>query len=94
VAALQVNHWSVQLIDAGRRADGLAWAKDCLISSVSGSVHAVVDPRLVECRLGTRFRLLADTLVSSLHPPALKSPFSLRSAEDDSKEWTNTFGEA
>jgi hypothetical protein len=71
VAALQVNHWSVQLIDAGRRADGLAWAKDCLISSVSGSVHAVVDPRLVECRLGTRFRLLADTLVSSLHPPAL-----------------------
>jgi len=27
VAAIRVNHWSVQLNDAGRGADGLAWAK-------------------------------------------------------------------
>jgi len=27
VAAIQINNWSVKLIDAGRGADGLAWAK-------------------------------------------------------------------
>jgi hypothetical protein len=27
VAAIQANHWSVKLIDAGRGADGLTWAK-------------------------------------------------------------------
>jgi hypothetical protein len=27
VAAIQVNNWSVKLIDSGRGADGLAWAK-------------------------------------------------------------------
>jgi DNA-binding beta-propeller fold protein YncE len=27
VAAIQINNWSVKLIDAGRGADGLAWVK-------------------------------------------------------------------
>jgi hypothetical protein len=27
IAAIQINDWSVKLIEAGRGADGLAWAK-------------------------------------------------------------------
>jgi hypothetical protein len=27
IAAIQINDWSVKLVEAGRGADGLAWAK-------------------------------------------------------------------